>query len=37
MTPMAGGISDGKEYGLVLRSSFVESFITPGEPINRVV
>ena len=37
MSPMAGGIADGKEYGLVLRYCTGEGFIAPGIPVDGVM
>jgi len=37
MTPVAGGISDAHQNGLVFLSGFLNSFVSPGIPVNRVV
>jgi hypothetical protein len=37
MTPVAGGIADGKEDGLVLRFGFFKGFVTPGIPVDRII
>src|ERR1022692_2723726 len=37
VAPVAGGVADGKEDGLVLNTRRLESLFTPGIPIHRVV
>ena len=37
MAPVAGGISDTYQHGLVFLSGFLDSFISPGIPVDRVV
>ena len=36
VTPVAGGISDGYDYGLVLAFCKFEGFLAPRQPIDRV-
>jgi len=37
MAPVARGIADGEENGLVLGGGLVESFIPPGIPVHWIV
>ena len=37
MAPMAGGIADGEEDGLVLGLGLGEGLLAPGHPMNRIV
>jgi hypothetical protein len=37
MTPMAGGIANGKKNGLIVRLSSSKSFFTPGVPPDWIV
>ena len=37
MTPVAGGITDAEEDGLVLSAGFGEGLLSPGEPIDGIV
>ena len=37
MAPVAGGIADGEEYGLVLMAGPVESLLTPGQPVHGIL
>ena len=36
VTPVAGRVSDGKEYGLIFLAGFPKSLLPPGIPIHRV-
>ena len=37
MTPVAGGIADAQQYGLVLFPSALERLLAPGIPLDRIV
>ena len=37
VAPMAGGVADGKEDGLVLGASFLEGLVAPGVPVHGIV